>query len=120
MIFRDARSIGSTNISEFNITAVQGNTKFVWDVSDLFNIVDQQITFSNGTVSFTTPTPELKTFVLFDNTMLLTPKSIGRIENQNLHSLPVTNYLIVTNPLFLSAANELAKIFIAVWRCIIR
>ncbi len=108
MIFRDARSIGSTNISEFNITAVQGNTKFVWDVSDLFNIVDQQITFSNGTVSFTTPTPELKTFVLFDNTMLLTPKSIGRIENQNLHSLPVTNYLIVTNPLFLSAANELA------------
>ena len=108
LIFRDARSIGSGNISEFTVTSVPGNSKTVWDVSDLFNIVDQQISFSNGTVSFTTPTPWLKTFAMFDNSMLLTPKAVGRIENQNLHSLPVTNYLIVTNPMFLSAANELA------------
>ncbi|MFZ7146455.1 MAG: type IX secretion system sortase PorU [Bacteroidota bacterium] len=108
MIFRDSRSIGSSNISEFNITAVPGNSKTVWDVTDLFNIVDQQNTLSNGILSFTTPTPELKTFVLFDNTMLLTPRGVGRIANQNLHSLPVTNYLIVTNPMFISAANELA------------
>lgn len=108
LIFRDARSISPTNISEFTITNVGVNTKSIWDVSDPTNVVDQQFSNTSGNISFTTPTPKLNTFVMFDNTMYYTPKAVGRIENQNLHSLPLSTYLIVTNPAFLNAANDLA------------
>ncbi len=107
-IFRDTKSLGASNISEFTISNVTGSAKNVWDVSDPNNVIEQQTSLVNTNVLFTTPTPKLKTFVLFDNSMYLTPKAVGRIENQNLHSLPVSNYLIVTNPLFLNEANELA------------
>ncbi|HQV99813.1 MAG TPA: type IX secretion system sortase PorU [Bacteroidia bacterium] len=108
LIFRDSKSIGSSNITEFTISNAGGTTKSVWDVSDPANVTEQQFSLSGSNLTFSTPTPSLKTFVLFDNTMFSTPRAVGIIENQNLHALPPTTYLIVTNPLFLNVANELA------------
>lgn len=108
-LFRDSRSIGISNISDFTISGIVGNSKRVWDVTEPTEVVEQEVSIASGTLSFTTPTPKLQTFVVFDPSLFLTPRAVGKIENQNLHSLPATTYLIVTHPLFLSAANELAE-----------
>ncbi|MBK6988997.1 MAG: hypothetical protein IPH33_12665 [Bacteroidetes bacterium] len=45
MIFRDSKSIGSSNITEFTISNAGGTTKSVWDVSDPANVIEQQFRF---------------------------------------------------------------------------
>ncbi len=107
LLFRDYKSVSALNKSEFIISNVTSN-KTIWDITDPTQVVHQESIFTSTNISFIVPTPKLLNFVAFDNTMLLIPRLVGKIENQNLHGLPNATLLIVTNPLFLSMANELA------------
>ncbi len=107
LLFRDNTSVGALNKSEFIISNAASN-RTIWDITDPTQVVHQESIYTNTSISFIVPTPKLLNFIAFDNSMLLTPRLVGKIENQNLHGLPNATFLIVTNPLFLSMANELA------------
>ncbi|HRH66013.1 MAG TPA: C25 family cysteine peptidase, partial [Bacteroidia bacterium] len=105
--FRDTRSVGAGNISEFQLSNTSSPVD-IWDVTDPQNVVLQQSVVNSTTTSFVTETNSLHEFVAFSQNGMLSPVLHGQIENQNLHASPKTTLIIVTNPLFLNQANELA------------
>lgn len=107
MSFRDSKSVGVGNVSEFSIGNFSGNLK-VWDISDITNVQHQE-TISNGSVGvFRVNTDVLKEFIAFENTNYLSAAPLGKIENQNLHSLYGADMIIVSYPTFLNEAQRLA------------
>ncbi|HNP48431.1 MAG TPA: type IX secretion system sortase PorU [Bacteroidia bacterium] len=106
-LFRDTRSVGPGNISDFTISNTN-NTTMVWDVTDPTNVVTQQSTFASNASNFRTETSSLHEFIAFNESSTYSPVFTGLIENQNLHASPKATLLIVTSPLFLNEANELA------------
>lgn len=108
LLFRDSKSVSPTNVSEFIVSNAVTN-KTIWDITDPINVLKQETNYVSSTISFTLPTNKLLSFVAFDNSTLLTPKLIGRIDNQNLHGLANATLLIVANPSFIQMANDLAN-----------
>ncbi len=105
--FRDKNTVGLSNISEFRISNTN-NALTVWDVTDPINIVNQETMNVGGSTNFTVATDKLREFIAFDGQQYNTPSFTGMVVNQNLHGLAQTDMLIVTNPLFLTQAYELA------------
>jgi hypothetical protein len=107
MSFRHTASVGTGNIAEYILGNYSSDMQ-VWEVSDPFNI-NRVIGNQNGNnYLFKLSSNTLREFIAFKNQNYLTPVRIGRISNQNLHSLNFADFLIVTHPQFTQQANELA------------
>ncbi|HEX6846624.1 MAG TPA: type IX secretion system sortase PorU [Chitinophagaceae bacterium] len=107
LLFRDWNSVGN-NICEFVISNATNNTQ-VWDITDPFSIVRMQGNLSANEFRFVNDALRLKEYIAFDPVNALIPGKAGRIQNQDLHNSPQTDYLIVTNNLLLSQAERLAS-----------
>ncbi len=106
--FRDIKSVSSTNYSEFQISNATLNT-VVWDVTNPVNPFIVPAVLNANTLTFTSKTDTLREYVAFDNSMLYSTTVVGEVLNQNLHSLPNPDLVIVSHPDFLSYANTLAE-----------
>jgi len=84
MKFRNIESIGENEISLFEMENASQNLK-IWDITDKKNPKNIAANFINNKLSFKSRTDILKEFIVF-NENYLSPKIIGEIENQNLHS----------------------------------
>ena len=93
--FRDTRSAGPGNIAQFTISNASSNIQ-VWDVTDPLNVNNQQINFSGSDLSFTLSSEVLHQFIAFNGNGFFGAPAVGRVENQNLHSLPQTQMVILT------------------------
>lgn len=109
MQFRDQLSVGPGNISEFILTNVDTNF-LVWDISTKTNPLAVSTSQVGSEQHFIQATTNLRQFIAFNKNLLLTPGIVGKVVNQDLHALPQVQYVIVTNPLFLSQANRLAAL----------
>lgn len=108
MEFRDARSVGIGSIAEYSVANTNSNC-FIWDITDPINVLKQQATLNGTTLTFNRDADTLRQFVVANGSSFPSPISVGNIANQDLHSLPHADFLIVTHPDFLSAANKLAQ-----------
>lgn len=109
MAFRDNKCIGVGNVTLFNISN-SSNSISIWDVTDPISPKNVSYNFNNNTATFKYPTDSLIQFIAFNNSNFLTPEFVGTVTNQNLHGLPQIEYIIISNPLFLSYANQLAEL----------
>jgi len=109
MEFRDTKSAGQGNTSLFSISSLSRIQ--VWDITDPQNIDSIHLSPSGGNYNFEVPTNTLRQYITFTNRSgsFLTPVYFGRVGNQNLHALPQADMLIVTNPLFIQQAEQLAN-----------
>ncbi len=108
--FRSLASIGEGNISKFVVDNANSKTQ-VWDVTDPLTPVLMNSELQSSQLSFTIPTDSLREFVSFNGNSSLSPDfSLGKIENQNLHELAQTDYVIITHPEFLAQADTLANL----------
>ena len=107
MPFRSLQSVDNEAISEFQIETATDLT--IWDISNPHEIVQIKNRTTAGTCSFKSSTSTLREFIAFTGNSFLKAEIVGEIENQNLHALQQVDYLIVSNPLFLSEAQELAE-----------
>ncbi|MGP8216508.1 MAG: type IX secretion system sortase PorU [Bacteroidia bacterium] len=109
MEFRDANSVGAGKTSLFKITT--SSPLQVWDVTNPRNVQSINLTgsSSSGQYGFTLPTDSLKQFMAFTGAQYLTPTYMGQVANQNLHGMAQADLVIVTNPQFLSQAQQLAN-----------
>ncbi len=105
--FRDSRSYATGATDEFRISGTSNNIQ-IWDVTDPINPIAQQYTFQNGVSSFIADAQKMREYLVYNGQQYYTPAKAGTVANQNLHGLAQTDLIIVTNPLFISAANELA------------
>ena len=109
MNFRNTEVVGSGNVTKFSIQKTMENLR-VWDVTDMKNAYEIKYETGQNDISFVIPTDLLKEFVVFDNSRFLSPDFKGKVENQNLHGLSLTEYIIVTHSQFKAEAERLAEI----------
>ncbi|HLU84160.1 MAG TPA: type IX secretion system sortase PorU, partial [Vicingaceae bacterium] len=107
LIFRDINSVGSGNIANFNLSNA-GIVSKIWDVTDPINVREQPFNLSNGIISFNAATDSLREFIAFTNSVSTQVALLGKIENQNLHGFTQTDMIIISHPLFLTQANQIA------------
>ncbi|MFZ4521540.1 MAG: type IX secretion system sortase PorU [Bacteroidales bacterium] len=108
MLFRDLASIGQGKISEFSIQNASAAVK-VWDVSSPGHVKSMEASLQEGVLKFTRTTDTLREFVAFDGSFYYPVIFSGEVQNQNLHASKPSTLVIVTNPSFLSFAQQLAQ-----------
>jgi len=110
MPFRDQKSIG-TGVTDYEVGQVfNPNTTSIWNITDPINPRIVEYTLEDNVAKFAHSASGLEEFVVFTNSTFLSPEVIGEVENQNLHALSGVDYVILTSPVFLDAANSLAEI----------
>ncbi|RYF87415.1 MAG: type IX secretion system sortase PorU, partial [Chitinophagaceae bacterium] len=105
LAFRDWKSVNTAAV-QFQLSA-EGATQ-VWDVTDIFQPVKMNTSFSSGQVRFTNDAMRLREYIAFSSGFLL-PKAEGKVANQNLHASTPVDYIIVTAPQFAGQALRLAQ-----------
>ena len=106
--FRDIQFLYSDEVGKYIISNAASNTQ-VWDVSDILNVKKLPTNLVGNEISFLDSLSNLKTYYAFNN-VFQKAELIGKIENQNLHNFgSEIEYVIITHPNFLSAANRLAE-----------
>ena len=120
MTFRDYRCIGANAVSQFNLQSTSSTLR-IWNVTDQFNISEQQTTFASNNYSFSIVTDTLKQFIAFDSTASYRiPSFVGQLANQNLHAMNPSqssssppepaDYIIIAPQGFLGQAQQLAQL----------
>ncbi len=109
LLFRDLSSIHDGAITKFDVANSNDQTK-VWEVTDPINPKVVESTLIDNDLFFVLPTDHLREFDAFDGSMFYTPEFIEHVPNQNLHAAGPADMVIVTHPLFLEQANELANL----------
>lgn len=107
MTFRDLNSVGSGNTAQYQLGNANSSTQ-IWDITDPLVPVKINGTLSGGTFSFSRDAATLHEFAAFDGSQYNAPAFVGKVDNQNLHGMAQADYIIITNPAFLDAANKLA------------
>ena len=106
--FRDIQFLYSDEVGKYIISNANSNTQ-VWDVSDILNVKKLPTNLVGNEISFLDSLSNLNTYYAFNN-VFQKAELIGKIENQNLHNFgSEIEYVIITHPNFLSAANRLAE-----------
>lgn len=108
LLFRDWLSVGNIN-GEFIVTNATEGTQ-VWEITDPLNPVKMQGAFINNEFRFVNNCSPLREYVAFNPVNFLTPVSVGKISNQNLHNSTPFDFLIVTHPSLFQQAERLAQI----------
>ena len=109
LFFRDLKAVGPGNIVDFEIQSASSALR-VFDVTDVNNVLEIPVDANGNQHTIRRPADGLKEYVAFDpNGDFAEPELAGDVENQDLHGLPTPEYLIITHPLFLNSANELAQ-----------
>jgi len=109
MLFRDSESLANSINAKFIIRNSTSSIK-VWDVSNPINVTQRNTTFSSNQTTFISAADSLKEYVAFNGDSYYSAELIGKISNQNLHgSDDDIEFVIVSHPNFLSAANDLAN-----------
>lgn len=107
MNFRDKNSVSPGAISEF---ALQSNRRpTVWDVTNADQIARINLQQIGSEYRFIDESSSLKEYIAFTATDSTNLIQLGRVQNQNLHALSQTDMVIVSNPKFLAAAEDLAR-----------
>ena len=112
-IFRDAKSAGPGQVSEFRVANSNANT-IIWEVTDPEQpgIVPHGL---QGTEAiFKLETDDLREFIAFNKNgefprPALSGDGLGQIPNQDLHGLGHPDMVIITPEQFLPAAERLAE-----------
>lgn len=84
------------------------NRFWIWDVSNPMSPQHQEGILSAGNFVFALEVPRERRYVMFDPAMAKEVSSWKAIANQNLHAISTADMLIISSPLFLQQAQELA------------
>ncbi len=106
--FRNPEITGSGHVAKYSFNTLGKSTR-IWDVTDRYNIKEVQCTAAGQYMEFTLTADSTREMVAFDGSSYLSVTPIGKVENQNLHGLSNIDFIIITHPDFLSAAQRLAQ-----------
>lgn len=106
--FRDWQSVASNAVAGFNINT-NGVATTVWDITATLTPVKMNVTVNGTQAGFANDASILHEYVAFNNTNLLKPVALGKVENQDLHHSTTVDYLIISHPSLLPEARRLAQ-----------
>ena len=106
LLFRDWSSVSNGAVARYELSGATNGIK-VWDITSPFVPVAMR-NLSSSNFIFHQGAGRLREYVAFTDAQALTPVVMGTVSNQNLHGLSVPEYLIITHPSFVTAAQRLA------------
>jgi hypothetical protein len=109
MRFRDTTSVGMGNITEFQISEQSYPVNEIWDITNFTAPIRMTLAASSTLSTWTSTTDQLKEFVAFASSFY-TPTPIGKVENQDLHGWASTDLIIISSPILMPVAEEIAAI----------
>jgi len=112
MNFRDYDIVtGSGDLYGFSVKNTSGLEQ-IWDVSDITNarrVTNKSPQSSSFNFGYSADSPYFNNeFVAFKNSVAYEPVFVGRINNQDLSALKNVDYLMITQPTYISQAQRLA------------
>jgi hypothetical protein len=115
LFFRDKITAGTGVIAAYSVDNCNLQTE-IWDVTNKFNVSRIPTQLSGSKLFFSDSTSLLKEYVAVNveasfpkPEFSITQDDLGIIPNQNLHAAAPHQMLIITHPLFLSAADSIAE-----------
>lgn len=108
LLFRDKSSLGEGNIARFTISESTEDLK-IWEITNSLKPKVLGSDFVSDSTSFVLATDTLRQFIAFEQTSAFSPEFVERVDNQNLHDSPQTDYVIITHPNFITEAERLAE-----------
>jgi len=110
MGFRDFSNVGAGNVTEFVISQAPAQLT-VWDITNPIGPREVDIQNTSETIRFSLETDSLRQFIGFDNQEFLSPKLLGKIENQNLHAdFEAYDFIIIAPEIFMEQAVRLKEL----------
>lgn len=107
--FRDSRTVGAGNITEFTIQGNNTNT-LIWDVTDPVNALNQPFTSGGGQLKFTANSDVLHEYVIFNSAgSFPAPNVLGKVPNQDLHGLNHPDMIVLVTEALKSEAERFAQ-----------
>ncbi len=110
MQFQNVDYLGQSTFSRYQLSNANSNIE-IWDITHPQNINKISTTITDGTLTFTASSNELRTYLAIDPTVsnaYAKPEIVGTVSNQNLHGISQADMVIITYPDFLSQAQKLA------------
>ena len=109
LAFRNQSFTGSGNVLTYQLAAAGSNLK-VWEITNIYDVHEQQYSFSGSTISFTANADSLRQFVALDPVGAFPSVFAGgSVPNQNLHGTGQVTFIIVATPQLAGPANKLAQ-----------
>jgi hypothetical protein len=106
LLFRDWTSVGN-NIGEFDISNANQGTQ-VWDVTDPTTPLKMPASLQGTHLKFANSCAQLREYAAFNSSNFLLPTAVGKIPGQDLHGLPLADFIIITTQTLLAQAQRLA------------
>lgn len=106
--FADWNSVGAGNIANYLLQNANANTQ-IWDISNPLLPEKMQTNLAGSSLSFSQDANMLHRFVALDGSIVFTPTFLEKVNNQNLHSLTAKDYIIISDPAFISSSQKLAN-----------
>ncbi len=107
--FRDSRSVGLGNITEYTIQSSTGNA-IIWDVTNPVDAQNQPYANNGGQLKFVGNSETLREYVVFETGGAFpAPAVAGAVPNQNLHALNQPDMVVVVMPELLAEAERFAQ-----------
>ncbi|MGB1004532.1 MAG: type IX secretion system sortase PorU, partial [Salibacteraceae bacterium] len=101
MSFRNLNS-QTAGVIQYNIS---GSGFRIWNVTNPTNVYNKSLI--NGSIKDLGG--QLNEYIAFNSSNYLSPKKFGKVANQDLHSIPYADYVIICHPTYISQANQLAN-----------
>lgn len=111
LFFRNTDNIGDNKYFQYNLANANSNVQ-IWDISDQQNVFQIKSDLVESELVFVDDKSILKEYVALDikSDNFLQPKVIGKVANQNLHSLGQVDMVIIAHSDFVEAAKRLASL----------
>lgn len=112
LMFRQLSSVMDGAVSEFTVTNSNPGL-IVWDITNPIIPFKIEPESNAGELLFTVRTDSLREFITFDGSEYYTPEFVETVDNQDLHGDGPFDMVIVSHPLFIDQANELAELHVS-------
>ncbi|MBO5142998.1 MAG: type IX secretion system sortase PorU, partial [Clostridia bacterium] len=111
LLFRNVKYIENSNNFTYKLSNANSNIQ-IWDVSEQHDVKQIPSNFNNSNLTFVVNCLPQREYVAVDvkKDNFLIPKTIGKVNNQNLHSLGQADMVIIAPSEFVNAANRLAEV----------
>ena len=106
-------SIGQdkTKSIKYSVDNVRTNNVMIWDVTESNDVKMVEYTALNdNTLEFLLPSDTIRDIAVLANYSFPSPTLEDTVENQNLHGIDSSEFIIITHPKFISQAERLAEI----------
>lgn len=109
--FRAIENVGTQINYTYQLSNVGADVQ-VWDITEQENIKQMSTEVDGTTLTFVDEKTVLREYVAIDvkNDKFMQPQVIGKVANQDLHSLGQVDMVIISPSDFVDAANKLAQV----------